>query len=159
MFKNTCFVILGEGGRCAFMRLGGLLLLALGLAGTFLGQQHGVDVGKHATGSDGDATQQLAELLVVSDGQLNVAGHHAGLLVVTGGIAGQLQHLGGQVLEHGSQVDGGAGAHALGIATLLQVAGDAAHGELQASLGAVGDGLLAGSLALATSSSCVCLLA
>ena len=36
------------------------------------------------------------------------------------------------------------------VAALLQVAGDAAHGELQPSLGGLAHGLLAGGLALAT---------
>lgn len=45
------------------------------------------------TGGDGDAAQQLAQLLVVAHGQLDVAGHNAGLFVVAGGVACQLQNL------------------------------------------------------------------
>ena len=52
-----------------------------------------MDVGEHTAGGDGDGAQQLGELLVVADGQLDVAGHDAGLLVVAGGVAGELQHL------------------------------------------------------------------
>ncbi len=59
----------------------------LGLGG-LLGQQDKVDAG-----------QQLAELLVVPDGQLEVPGDDPGLLVVPGAVAGQLQDLGGQVLQ------------------------------------------------------------
>jgi hypothetical protein len=83
---------------------------------------------------DGDAGQQLAELLVVADGKEHVARDDAGLLVVLGSVAGQLQHLGGQVLEDGGQVHGGARADALRVPALLQVPPDAADGELQPCL-------------------------
>ena len=133
------------------------------------------------------------------------SGNAPGLLVVAGSVASQLQHLGGEVLEHGRQVDGGARAHAgrelAGLqeagwgrrrgergagggnglsgesrrrgklprtararATLARRAGaagqrlggrrtDAAHGELQASLGAAAHGLLGG-LSLSTAGHC-----
>jgi hypothetical protein len=103
----------------------------LGLLALLL-QQDGVDVGQHAAGRDGHARQQLGQLLVVADGQLDVAGHDAGLLVVAGGVAGQLQDLGGQVLQDGGQVDGRARADAGRVLALLQVAGDTADRELEA---------------------------
>lgn len=68
-------------------------MVALGL----LGQQHGLDVGQDAALRDGDAAQQLVELLVVADGQLQVARDDARLLVVAGRVARQLQDLGCQV--------------------------------------------------------------
>ncbi len=98
-----------------------------------------LDVGQDSSLCQGDPGQQLVELLVVADGQLQVAGDDPGLLVVPGGVAGQLQDLGGQVLQHGGQVDGGAGAHALGVVSLAQEPVDSPHGELEA--GAVGAGL------------------
>ena len=115
-----------------------------------------MDVGQHTAGGDGHAAQQLGQLLVVADGELDVAGDDAGLLVVAGGVAGQLQHLGAQVLQHGGQVHGRAGTDAVGVLALLQVAGHAAHGELQAGLAAAahGLGLLAASGALATACHC-----
>ena len=36
-------------------------------------QQDGVNVGQHATRCNGDAAQQLGQLVVVADGQLDVA--------------------------------------------------------------------------------------
>jgi hypothetical protein len=45
------------------------------------------------------------------------------LLVVARGVPRQLQHLGGEVLQHGRQVDGRAGAHARGVLASLQDAG------------------------------------
>ena len=38
-----------------------------------------MDVGQDTAGCDGDAAEQLVELLVVADGQLDVAGDDAGL--------------------------------------------------------------------------------
>ena len=92
------------------------LSLLLGL----LGEQDAVDVGKDTAGGDGDTAEQLAQLLVVADGQLDVTGHNAVLLVVAGSVASKLKHLGGEVLEDGSQVHGGASTDALGILALLE---------------------------------------
>ena len=58
------------------------------------------------------------------------------------------------VLQHSCQVDGGASSNALGVLALLQEAGDAAHGELQAGLGAARHCLLATCGFAATTSGC-----
>jgi len=71
-----------------------------------------VDVRQHAALRDRDAAHELVQLLVVAHGQLDVARHDAVLLVVAAGVAGELEDLGRQVLEHGRQVDGRAGADA-----------------------------------------------
>ena len=63
------------------------------LLGGLLGHQHAVDGWEDTATGNGHCTQQLGELLVITDSQLDVAGHDAGLLVVAGGIAGQLKHL------------------------------------------------------------------
>ena len=47
------------------------LLLLSGL----LRQQHGVDVRQNSSLGDGDTSQELAELLVVPDGELDVPRH------------------------------------------------------------------------------------
>lgn len=106
------------------------LAAGAGLA-RLLGQQDGLDVGQDAALGDGHAGQQLVELLVVTDGQLQMAGDDAGLLVVAGSVSRQLEHLGGQVLEHGGQVDGSAGADSLAVVALAQQTMDTAHGELE----------------------------
>ncbi|XP_042649060.1 uncharacterized protein LOC116962866 [Tyto alba] len=59
-------------------------------------RQHGLDVGQHPALRDGHLAQQLVELLVVADGQLQVPGDDARLLVVAGRVARQLQDLGRQ---------------------------------------------------------------
>ncbi|XP_023202434.1 uncharacterized protein LOC111611049 [Xiphophorus maculatus] len=99
------------------------------------GGQHRLDVGQHSTLSDGDSTQQLVELLVVADGQLQVTGDDAGLLVVAGGVPSQLQDLSGQILEHSGQVDGGSGTDPLSVVALAQQPVNAAHRELESGSG------------------------
>ena len=115
-----------------------------------LGQEHSLDVGQHTSLGDGDAGQQLVQLLVVSDGQLEVTRDDTGLLVVAGSVAGQLEHLGGQVLEHGSQVDGSTGAHSLSVVALAEQTVDSAHGELETSAGRARLGLSLHFASLAT---------
>uniref|UniRef100_A0A453GU44 Uncharacterized protein n=1 Tax=Aegilops tauschii subsp. strangulata TaxID=200361 RepID=A0A453GU44_AEGTS len=120
--------------------------LLLGLlprgAGALLGEQRGVDVGHHAAVGDGDAGKQPAELRVALDGDHQVARDDAGLLAFLGCVASELQDLGGEVLEDGGEVDRGAGADALRVAALLEVAPDAADGELEPGPDGAGDRLL-----------------
>ena len=111
--------------------LRGVALLTLDLAG----EEEGVDVGEDSTSSDGGVSHKLVELLVVSDGELNVSGDDSGLLVVLGGIASELEDLSGEVLKDSSEIDGGTGANSLGVAALLEESGDSANGELETSLG------------------------
>ena len=92
-----------------------------------------MDVGQHSSGGDGHSSQESVQLLVVAHSQLDVAGHDASSLVVAGGVSGQLQDLGGQVLQHGGQVHGGSGSHTVGVASLTQVTVDTSNGELQTS--------------------------
>lgn len=93
-----------------------------------------VDVGQDTALGDSDVTQQLVQLLVVADSKLEVTGNDTGLLVVTGGIASQLENLGGEVLEDSSQVDRGTGTDTLGVVALTQETVDTADGERQTSL-------------------------
>jgi hypothetical protein len=104
-----------------------LLLAAL------LGQQHRLDVGQHAALGDGDALQQLVQLLIVANGQLQMARVDAGLLVVASGVASQLQHLGRQVFHHCRQIDGRSGTDALGVVALAQQTMNTTDRELQTS--------------------------
>ena len=109
------------------VRRNGLGRLLFGL----LGEEDGLDVGEDASLGDGDAGEELVQLLVVPDGELEVTGDDACLLVVAGSIAGQLEDLRSQVLHHGGQVDGRAGPHALRVVALPQKTVDAPHGELE----------------------------
>lgn len=101
-----------------------------GLAG-LLGQKNGLDVGQDTALGDGHAGQQLVEFFVVADGQLQMTGDDARLLVVASGVSRQLEHLGGQVLQHGGEVDGSSGTDPLAVVALTQEPMDAAHGKLE----------------------------
>uniref|UniRef100_A0A8L2QBI8 Histone H2B n=1 Tax=Rattus norvegicus TaxID=10116 RepID=A0A8L2QBI8_RAT len=117
-----------EGTKAVTKYTSSNLVVALRL----LGQQHRLDVGQDAALRDGHTAQQFVELLVVADGQLQVARDDASLLVVPRSVARQLQDLGRQVLHHGRQVHRGAGAHALRVAALSEQTVHATHRELQA---------------------------
>src|SRR5215470_1395301 len=101
--------------------------------GRLLGQKHGLDVGQNSTLSDRHPGQQLVQLLVVADGQLQVTRDDARLLVVACRVAGKLEHLSGQVLHHGSQVDRRSGTDSLRVVALAQQTVYTTDGELQTS--------------------------
>ena len=112
-------------------------MVALGL----LREQHGLDVGQDAALSDGDFAQQLVELLVVADGQLQVTRDDAGLLVVPGRVARQLQDLGRQVLQHGRQIHRCPRPDPLGIVPFAKQTMHSAHGKLKSGPRRAGLGL------------------
>ena len=118
---------------------------------SFLGEEHGLDVGQNASLGNGDTGQELVQFLIVADGQLQVTGDNSGLLVVTGSIAGQLQDFCGQVLHDGGQVNWGTGTYALSIVALAQKTVDTTYGELESSPAATGLGLALNFASLATS--------
>ena len=112
-----------------------------------------MDVGEDTAGSDGYTAQELVEFLVVADGKLHVAGDDAALLVVTGGVPGELEDLGGQVLEDSGEVHGGTGADTGSVAALLEETCDTSDGELKPGLGTAGCPLLASTATFAFSCS------
>ena len=83
-----------------------------------------MDVRENTAGRDRDRAQELVELLVVADGELDVARHDARLLVVARGVARELEDLGAEVLEDGAHVDTGTDADARGVLALAEVAVD-----------------------------------
>ena len=139
------------GDRCTagYSLLGWLLGL--------LGEEHCLNVGQHTTLSDGDSREQLVELLVIADSKLQVTWDDPALLVVTGSVSCQLEHLSCEVLHDGSQVHWCASSNSLCIVSLSQVTVDTSHRELEASTAAPG---LALALGLATLSAsrhdCLC---
>ena len=104
-----------------------------------LGEEYSLDVRQYTTLGDGHTGEQLVQLLVITDGQLQVTGDDPGLLVVTGSVSCQLENLSGEVLHDGGQVDGGTGSDPLSIVALAQVTVDTSHGELKP--GPAGPGL------------------
>ena len=93
-----------------------------------------MNVGQDTTLGDGDVTQQLVQLLIVADGELQMPGDDTGLLVVTGGVASQLENLSSEVLENGGEVDGSTGTDTLSVVALAEQTVDTADGERQTSL-------------------------
>ena len=107
-----------------------------------------MDVWENTTGSDGNTTHKFVQFLVVADGQLDVAWHNAGFLVVTCGVTGKFQDFGAQVFKDSGHVYWGSGTDTGGNSALAQVAGYTANWELQTGLGTA-----AGALALFLSAS------
>lgn len=94
-----------------------------------------VDVGQNTTLGDGDVSQKLVQLLIVSDGELEVTRDDTGLLVVTGGVASQLENLSSEVLEDSSEVDGSAGTDTLSVVALAKETVDTTDRERETGLG------------------------
>ena len=105
-----------------------------------------MDEGDDSSLGDGDALQNLVQLLVILDGQQKVAGDDPQLLVVPGSVPSQLEDLGSEVLHDSCEVDRSATSHPGGVVSLPQQAVDPSNRELQAGPGT--SGLLA-SLGLA----------
>ena len=115
--------------------LRGSVLVLLGLGG----EERAVDAGDDTTAGNGDVLEKLVELLVVTDGELDVTGDDADTLVVARGVSGELEDLSGEVLKDGSKVDGGSSSDTGGISSLTKLTVDTTDGELEAST--VGAGL------------------
>jgi len=69
-------------------------------------------VGEHTARRNSDASQEFVELLVIAHGKLHMAWDDARFLVAAGSVAGELEDLGSEVLEHGSEVHGRASTDA-----------------------------------------------
>ena len=96
---------------------------------------------------------ERVELLVATDGELQVARRDALDLEVLGGITGQLEDFGTKVLKDGGAVDSGSGTDSVvGGDTALQVTVNTTDGELKSGLGRTGHRGLAGSLGLSLTS-------
>lgn len=94
-----------------------------------------MDVWQNTTLGDGDVSQQLVQLLIVSDGELEVTGDDTGLLVVTSGVASQLEDFGSEVLEDSGEVDGSTGTDTLSVVALAEKTVDTTNGERETGLG------------------------
>jgi hypothetical protein len=81
------------------------------LLGPGLGEERFVDV-RDDTAASNSGLDEGVELLVTTDGELQVTRCDALDLEVLGGIAGQLENLGGEVLEDGSAVNSSRSADA-----------------------------------------------
>ena len=94
-----------------------------------------VNVGEDTTLGDCDVAEQLVQLLIVADGELEMTGDDTGLLVVTGGVASQLEDLSSEVLKDGGQVDWSTSTDTLSIVALAEETVDTTDWECETSLG------------------------
>lgn len=94
-----------------------------------------MDVWQDTSLGDGDMTQEFVQLLVVSDGELEVTGDDTSLLVVTGSISSQFEDFGSQVLKNCGEVDGSTSTDSLCVVALPQQTVDTANWEGQTGLG------------------------
>lgn len=94
-----------------------------------------VNVGEDTTLGNGDVAEKLVQLLVVADGELEMTGDDTRLLVVTGGVSGQLEDFGSEVLKHSGEVDGGTGTDTLSVVALAEQTMDTTDGESETGLG------------------------
>jgi len=124
------------------------VLAALALA-SLLRQKVLVDVGQNTALGNGDVSQQLVQLLIVADGELEMAGDNTGLLVIASSVAGKFENFSSEVLENGGKVDGGAGTDTLSIVALAKKTVNTADRKCQTSLGGTRLGVL-GARGLAT---------
>lgn len=93
-----------------------------------------MDVGQDTTLCDGDVSEQLVQLLIVSDSELEMSGDDTGLLVVTGSVTSQLENLSSEVLEDGGEVDGSTGTDTLSVVALAEQTVDTTNGEGETGL-------------------------
>lgn len=94
-----------------------------------------MNVGQNTTLGNGNVTQKLVQLLIVTDGKLKVTGNDTGLLVVTGSVTSQLENFSSEVLKDGSQVNGSTGTNTLSIVALAEKTVNTTDGESETGLG------------------------
>lgn len=94
-----------------------------------------MNVGQNTTLGDGDMSQKLVQLLIVSDGELEVARNDTGLLVVSSSVTSQFEDLSCEVLEDSCEVDGSTSTDTLSVVALSEKTVDTTNGERETSLG------------------------
>lgn len=116
-----------------------------------LGQKDSLDVGQDTSLGDGHSRKQFVQLLVITDGQLQMSGDDPGLLVVSGSVSSQLQNLSSQIFHDCSKVDWGSSSNPLGIVSLAEKTMDPSDGELKTGTAGPGLALSLGLSSLSTS--------
>lgn len=97
------------------------------------GQENCLNVGQYTTLGDGHSRQQLVQFLVISDGELQMSRDDSGFLVVSGCIACQFQHFGGQVFQDGCKVNWCTSSNSFCIVALSEQSVDTSYWELKSS--------------------------
>ena len=94
-----------------------------------------------SVGDDG-ISEKSVEVRVLLDGKVDASWDDSALLHLLGGVAGELEDLSGEVLEDGSEVDGGTVTDSLGESSFLEESGDSSDREVES--GSLGSGHLFG---------------
>ena len=90
-----------------------------------------MDVWENTTSSDGSILKKFGELLIVSDGELDMSWDYSRFFAVLGGVASKLENLSCEVLKNGSKIDWGTGSNSAGISSLLKESGESTDWELK----------------------------
>ena len=90
-----------------------------------------MDVWENTTGSDGGILEKSGELLVVSDGKLDVSWDDSSLLAVLGGVTCKLENLSSEVLKNGGKIDWGTSSDSGSISSLFKESGESTDWELK----------------------------
>ena len=94
-----------------------------------------MDVWQDTTLSDGNVSEKLVQLLVVSDSELKMTWDDTGLLVVTSSVASQFENFGSKILEDGSEVDWSTSTNTLSIVALSEETVNTTNWESETGLG------------------------
>jgi len=94
-----------------------------------------VNVWQDTTLGDCDVSEELVQFLVVSDGELQMSWNDTRLLVVSGGVASQLEDFSSQVLKDSCEVDWSTSTDSLGVVALSEKSVDTTDWECETGLG------------------------
>ncbi|CAH3022891.1 unnamed protein product [Porites evermanni] len=101
---------------------------------SLFGQKNSLNVRKDSSLSDGNTSEKLVQLFVITDGQLKVTGDDSCLLVVTSSVASQLKNLSAQILKHGGQVHWSTCANTLSIVAFAKQTAFQIHFDLRTDM-------------------------
>ena len=90
-----------------------------------------MNVRQNAAIGQTDAGEELIQFLVVSNGELKVTRYDAHFLVVARRVAGEFEHFGGEIFEHGGEIDGRAGADSFGVVAATKHSMESTNGKLK----------------------------
>lgn len=94
-----------------------------------------MNVWQNTTLCDCDVSKKLVQLLIVSDGELQMTRDDTSLLVVTSGIASKFEDFSSEVLKNSGEVDWSTSTDTLSIVALSQETMDTTDRECETGLG------------------------
>jgi hypothetical protein len=94
-----------------------------------------MNVWQNTTLCNCDVSEKLVQLLIVSDGELQMTRDDTSLLVVTSGIASKFENLSSEILKDSGKVDWSTGTDTLSVVALSQETMNTADRECETGLG------------------------